>query len=236
MPRLPLASIPRCSLTLLSSPLRDGRAISATSPFSTTTASLAKDTNSTPGWGGRGSENHAVNRSQHDPQSEGAQQGIKDFEEGKGGGQAISRKDEGDANAKAKEDHPEAPWPVIGMNDEKGEVRPKNCFLPVHCTLHNDVSPRTLQVSSRNFLQLLACVCSTCQGVASCPGVGVCSVLFSICSRYLLRLLLSYSSRPRACCFETWEMSTLIPIAHGVNTLPLFGQYIPRLSTIQLDQ
>ncbi|EXJ83161.1 hypothetical protein A1O1_06780 [Capronia coronata CBS 617.96] len=122
MPRL-LAPLPVRSLTRISSPMLRGglRHPSSTAPLSTTSASRAADPSSTPGWGGRGSESHAVNRSQHDPQSEGAQQGIKDHEEGKEGSQAISRKDEGNANKKAEEDHPEAPQPVIGMNDERGQ-------------------------------------------------------------------------------------------------------------------
>ncbi|EXJ77211.1 hypothetical protein A1O3_10369 [Capronia epimyces CBS 606.96] len=95
--------------------------ISVRAPLSTTSLLLAKDPSSTPGWEGRGPESHAVNRSQLDPQSQGAQQGIKDHEDGKEGGQAISRKDEGNANKKAKKEHPKAPEPVIGMNDERGE-------------------------------------------------------------------------------------------------------------------
>lgn len=41
---------------------------------------------------------------------------------GSGQSSAISEKDHGDQNKKAKEDHPEAPGPVIGMNDERGGV------------------------------------------------------------------------------------------------------------------
>lgn len=38
------------------------------------------------------------------------------------GSSAASQKDPGNQNEKAKRDHPEAPGPVIGMNDERGGV------------------------------------------------------------------------------------------------------------------
>ena len=63
-----------------------------------------------------------MNRSPHDPQSQNAQAGMKEHEQFKEGSQAISRKDERDNNKRAKEDHPEAPEPVIGMNEERGSV------------------------------------------------------------------------------------------------------------------
>lgn len=47
---------------------------------------------------------------------------MKDHEELKEGSQAISRRDEDQSNKKAKRDHPEAPEPVIGMNEERGSV------------------------------------------------------------------------------------------------------------------
>lgn len=62
-----------------------------------------------------------MNRSQHDPVSKGAQQGIKDKQQGGEDSQAISQKG-GSANKKAEQEHPEAPQPVIGMNEERGEV------------------------------------------------------------------------------------------------------------------
>jgi hypothetical protein len=47
---------------------------------------------------------------------------MKDHEQLKEGSQAISRRDESQGNKKAKQDHPEAPEPVIGMNEERGSV------------------------------------------------------------------------------------------------------------------
>lgn len=72
-----------------------------------------------PGWKGRPTDDHAVNRdSGLDVQSDAAHSGMKQHEKGEEGSQGLSRKDEGNNNQKAKEDHPEAPGPVLGMNDE----------------------------------------------------------------------------------------------------------------------
>jgi hypothetical protein len=38
------------------------------------------------------------------------------------GSAAVSEKDKDKLNKKGKDGHPEAPWVVIGMNDEKGDV------------------------------------------------------------------------------------------------------------------
>jgi len=46
---------------------------------------------------------------------------MKQKDEGKEGSQGISQKDEGDFNKKAADDNPEAPKPVIGMNDERAQ-------------------------------------------------------------------------------------------------------------------
>lgn len=65
--------------------------------------------------GGAPKEAHVVNRTDaNDVQAEAAQSGMKQKKEGKEGSQGISQKDEGKFNEKAKEDHPEAPTPVIG--------------------------------------------------------------------------------------------------------------------------
>ena len=39
---------------------------------------------------------------------------------GKSRSQAATQKDEKNSGQRAKEEHPEAPEPVIGMNDERG--------------------------------------------------------------------------------------------------------------------
>lgn len=58
-----------------------------------------------------------TNNVQHDAAKEGqAERASGD------GSAATSERDDTNQNAKAKKDHPEAPGPVIGMNDERGGV------------------------------------------------------------------------------------------------------------------
>ena len=75
-------------------------------------------------WEGRQPEEHVTNRKDElDVQSSASKSGVQ--ERAAGGSRqssATSQKDHGDQNKKAKEDHPEAPGPVIGMNDERGGV------------------------------------------------------------------------------------------------------------------
>lgn len=85
-------------------------------------ASSEKDTgtqNSRPGWKGRDGEDHVLHREGNDAQSAPSREARQDKEQGKEGSQAISQKDERDSNKRAKDDHPEAPEPVIGMNAGK---------------------------------------------------------------------------------------------------------------------
>ena len=42
---------------------------------------------------------------------------------------ATTEKDSGNQNQQAKKDHPEAPGPVIGMNDERGQVSSRPIIL-----------------------------------------------------------------------------------------------------------
>ncbi len=123
MPRLPrtLVSVSRTATARLMTPASASASASARH-LSCATRRLAKAPDSTPGWEGRPKEDHAVNRSPHDPEAQSAQEGMKEHEQLKEGSQAISRKDERDNNKRAKEDHPEAPEPVIGMNEERGSV------------------------------------------------------------------------------------------------------------------
>lgn len=77
--------------------------------------------NSTPGWEGRHGDDHVLHRDENDAQSKPSHQARRDKEQGNEGSSAIAQKDVKNANQKAKEDHPEAPGPVIGMNS--GELR-----------------------------------------------------------------------------------------------------------------
>lgn len=70
---------------------------------------------------GRQPEEHAARSTSdsHHVQKDAVEEGKKDRAAG-GSSDATSGKDQNDQNAKAKKDHPEAPGPVIGMNDERG--------------------------------------------------------------------------------------------------------------------
>ncbi|KNG89616.1 hypothetical protein ANOM_002371, partial [Aspergillus nomiae NRRL 13137] len=81
-------------------------------------------------WKGTSTEDHAVDRSKKgdntDPAVEGASSGLKDREEYEG----VARSDKPQAATereglkhwkKAKEEHPKAPEPIIGMNDERAQ-------------------------------------------------------------------------------------------------------------------
>lgn len=114
MPRLPTLSLRQ----ILPSSRRPG------SPFelralSTTPSHRANDS---AGWKGREGDEHAVNRDGKDVQSEQSHEAMKKHESLEEGSQAISRKDEGNNNKRAEKDNPEAPKPVIGMNEERGSV------------------------------------------------------------------------------------------------------------------
>jgi len=93
-----------------------------TRPISTTTSFQASGNDATSGWEGRHSDEHAVRRDGLDVQSEQSHQAMKKYASLEEGSQAISRLDEGDNKRRAKQDHPKAPDPVIGMNDERGKV------------------------------------------------------------------------------------------------------------------
>ena len=117
MPRLVSTSLLSTCRHLQSRP-----SIAARRLFASTQADDKGSQNSTPGWEGRHGDDHAVKRDRHDVQGDASQEGMKQHQEGKEGSQAISRKDEGSYNKKAEEEHPKAPKPVIGMNDERGSV------------------------------------------------------------------------------------------------------------------
>lgn len=131
MPRL--MPIPRQTL-LRTYPIRTFAATHRA--FANTADKNAHD--STPGWKGRDGEDHALNRPPLDVQAEPSHQARKDKEQGKEGSQAISQKDERNSNKRAKEEHPEAPEPIIGMNT--GMFIP--CFIQVRTCLIPSIRTR----------------------------------------------------------------------------------------------
>ncbi|PWY94769.1 hypothetical protein BO94DRAFT_531705 [Aspergillus sclerotioniger CBS 115572] len=81
-------------------------------------------------WKGTGSEDHAVDRTQKrdttDPTTDAAASVMKDREEGEGianGSKPQGATERGGTQhgKKAKQQHPNAPEPIIGMNDERGQ-------------------------------------------------------------------------------------------------------------------
>ncbi|KAI9678008.1 MAG: hypothetical protein M1817_005952 [Caeruleum heppii] len=95
------------------------RPLAATRPFSTTLAAFKDDSESGLN---RKSKDHTTNsKDELDVQSAASKAGKRDRASGsEGGSQAATEADQGNNNARAKKDHPEAPDVVIGMNDERG--------------------------------------------------------------------------------------------------------------------
>ena len=89
-----------------------------------TTTSLRHADPQGPGWEGRQSHEHITNRKDNlNIQSDSSNAGKADRTSGQtGASQATLEEDQGNQNEQAKKDHPEAPGPVIGMNDERGGV------------------------------------------------------------------------------------------------------------------
>ncbi len=100
-------------------------------------------------WSGRQGQEHVTNRKDElDVQSGASQSGKRErVADDENASQGTSEKDSGNQNEQAKKDHPEAPGPVIGMNDERGGVslRPRNPIEQV-CRLG---SRRVLTISRR---------------------------------------------------------------------------------------
>ena len=85
-------------------------------------------------WEGRQPEEHITNRKDElNIQSSASKSGKRARTEEQDS--AASEKDQGNNNERAKKDHPEAPGPVIGMNDERGGVKD----FPVLVMVQDDI-------------------------------------------------------------------------------------------------
>lgn len=139
MPRLPTNILSRRVLPSTRTTLNPTGTLRT---FSWTDISGKGAQNSRPGWEGRQGDpnhklgdDHAVNRDGLDAQSKESQAGLKGREDAEKGnhdsshGQGVSRKDENNSAQKAKEEFPEAPGPIIGMNSERGSVSVVPCCL-----------------------------------------------------------------------------------------------------------
>ena len=82
-------------------------------------------------WSGRQPQEHVSNRKDElDVQSGASQSGKRERVGGnENESQGTTEKDSGSQNQQAKKDHPEAPGPVIGMNDERGQVSLRSLIL-----------------------------------------------------------------------------------------------------------
>lgn len=115
MPRLALPSILKTTRFVPARSFVSGRP-----SFTDATVKNPGSDSSGPGWKGRHGEDHALNRDGYDAQSEPSQEARTDKQDETGkGGQGVTQKDERNANQRAKDDNPEAPGPVIGMNSGK---------------------------------------------------------------------------------------------------------------------
>ena len=73
-------------------------------------------------WEGSTTKDHITETDDsHNVQIDGAKSGALD-RASKDGSSAATEKDQGKSNEKAKKDHPKAPEPIIGMNDERRGV------------------------------------------------------------------------------------------------------------------
>lgn len=80
-------------------------------------------------WKGTGAEDNAVNRAKKndttDPTTDASASVMQDRKEGGGDDakpQGATEKGGSQHGKKAKQEHPKAPEPIIGMNDERGHV------------------------------------------------------------------------------------------------------------------
>ena len=106
------------------------------SPLIRTIPSTTRSASGTKDWSGRQPQEHVTNRGDElDVQSGASQSGKRERASGdENQSQGTTEKDKGNQNAQAKKDHPEAPGPVIGMNDERGGVCHFSEFDRIACT------------------------------------------------------------------------------------------------------
>lgn len=99
------------------------RAFASPRNISTTSSRSSADT---PGWEGRRPNEHVTNsENELDVQSSASESGKRQRVEESHPTSAATEKDTRNDNEQAKQDHPEAPGPVIGMNSERGGVSAK---------------------------------------------------------------------------------------------------------------
>jgi len=109
LPRQLTYTLPLTRLGLI----KISRPLHASAAFSVSKTGLKRE--------GSKSEDHVTeNNDSHNVQKDASKSGQQERAKGGSNSQAMSEADHGNQNAKAKKDHPEAPGPVLGMNDERG--------------------------------------------------------------------------------------------------------------------
>jgi hypothetical protein len=98
------------------------RAFHRVAPVTTNAVRSLSTTLPSKKWEGRKADEHVAREpDSHNVQVDAVKEGKQERASGEGSA-AASEKDVDQKNKKAKEDHPEAPGVVIGMNDERGGV------------------------------------------------------------------------------------------------------------------
>lgn len=131
--RIPV-STSRLSNLLLSHPPRSSalRTRSTAQPTAIYTNSGARGYSLFKGWKGSDPDAHSIRRAKEgdteDPQSEATASGMEEREQNEGiadqtQSQGMTERGGRKQAEKAKKEHPKAPEPIIGMNDERAQVR-----------------------------------------------------------------------------------------------------------------
>ena len=100
------------------------RAVSFTQAVRASVNPVRHYAGATSDWQGRQASEHTTNRDDEaNIEVSASKSGAADRAAGsEANSSATSGQDQGKHNKKASDDHPEAPKPVIGMNDERGQV------------------------------------------------------------------------------------------------------------------
>ena len=114
MPRITLSALPQTARFVPSRSF-----VAARRNFAKTPENGKGDQNATPGWEGRHGDDHVLHRDKLDSQGKASNEAREQKQAGQEGSSAISERDERNSTQKAREEHPEAPGPIIGMNSGK---------------------------------------------------------------------------------------------------------------------
>lgn len=128
-----------CHPTGLNAPIRQRCPAAGVSLSNLDTGRRYKGTGEVNRWQGAGKEDQVLNKRKQgdawDEQAINATAGREEREKNEKNTdattsqQGVTESDQRGSNEKAKKEHPKAPGPVIGMNDEKGSVSRHRVFI-----------------------------------------------------------------------------------------------------------